>query len=162
MVRIILIFFLLIRLSDGFSQKADIISLPDLEEIINQQSNDIKVINFWATWCRPCVKELPYIDNLSRNIEDKKIDVVLVSLDFAEDFEKKLLPFLQKREIKSQVKLLDETNYDYMIDRIDESWSGAIPATLIIDSQTGRRIFLEKELGDGELEQIISNFIKNS
>jgi len=67
-----------------------------LESAIIKNENTIYVINFWATWCMPCVKELPYFEKL--NAENKDAKVVLISLDFKDQLESKLLPFLKKKE----------------------------------------------------------------
>lgn len=162
-MKYVFIFSLILGIAvSAFSQDAEVIKIKDLEEIIKEEKKEIKVINFWATWCRPCVKELPYFEDLERSISGVDLNVILVSMDFAEDFEKKVVPFLKKRNIKSTVKLLDELDYNTVIDQIDPRWSGSIPATLLIDSRNGKRLFIEKEFKEGELQKVISNFINNS
>lgn len=111
-----------------------------LEKEILSDKNTIYVVNFWATWCGPCVKELPYFEQL--NTENKNIKVVLVSLDFKNQFESKLLPFLKKKSIKSQVVFLADTDYNTWLPMVDKEWSGSIPATLII--KNGKNFFVEK------------------
>lgn len=111
-----------------------------LEKEILSDKNTIYVVNFWATWCGPCVKELPHFERL--NSENKNIKVVLVSLDFKKQFESKLLPFLKKKSIKSQVVFLTDTNYNSWLPMVDKDWSGSIPATLII--KNGQKFFVEK------------------
>ena len=98
-----------------------------LEKEILSDKNTIYVVNFWATWCAPCVKELPHFEQL--NSENKNIKVVLVSLDFKNQFESKLLPFLKKKSIKSEVVFLSDTNYNAWLPLVDKDWSGSIPAT---------------------------------
>lgn len=88
----------------------------------------------------PCVKELPYFEELEAEFKDRNIEVLLVSLDFPNKKDTKLLPFLKQRNIKSKVVLLDDANEDVWIQAIDESWSGAIPATLFYNS-TNRKFF---------------------
>ena len=111
-----------------------------LKNEILSDKNTIYVVNFWATWCGPCVKELPHFERL--NSENKNIKVVLLSLDFKNQFESKLLPFLKKKSIKSEVVLLTDTNYNSWLPIVDKDWSGSIPATLII--KNGRQFFVEK------------------
>ena len=79
---------------------------------------------------------------------------------FIEGLDDKVVPFLSKRDINLRVLLIDELDYNLWIDIVDPSWSGAIPATLILDPVTGRRKFIEKELENNELELEIQSFIK--
>ena len=135
------------------AQNARIIKLDELEMLLNHKSDTTYVINFWATWCKPCIKELPHFDNLTATFPGSKLKVVLVSLDFKRQFETGLIPYLTKNNIKSEVLLIDEPDYNQWIDKVDKSWSGAIPATLIINSKTGVRKFYEREF---TLEEINS------
>ena len=86
------------------------------------------VINFWATWCKPCVEELPYFEQLA---EETDARVVMVSLDFKKDVATKLKKFVETRELKLPIIALADGDYNAWIDRVDPSWSGAIPVTLI-------------------------------
>ncbi len=98
--------------------------------MLEKKDDKTYVINFWATWCAPCVKELPYFEKLKTEYADKNVEVLLVSLDFPKQVEKKLIPFINKKKLKSEVVLLDDINEDVWIKAIDETWSGALPATL--------------------------------
>ena len=111
-----------------------------LEKEILSDKNTIYVVNFWATWCAPCVKELPHFEQL--NSKNKNIKVVLVSLDFKNQFESKLLPFVKKKNIKSEVVLLTDKDYNTWLPTVSKEWSGSIPATLII--KNGKKIFAER------------------
>lgn len=137
----------------AFAQKAEVVKFEKLDAIINQESEKVTVINFWATWCGPCVKELPYFKEVAAQNPD--VNVYLVSLDFVEKLDR-VNTFIEKKGLQSQVLLLDEMDYNSWIDKVDESWSGAIPATLLINSATGERKFVEKELKEGELEKLIA------
>ena len=117
---------------------------------LSRISNDTTyVINFWATWCSPCVKEIDFFEEVHSSFEDSKVKVILVSLDFPNQVELRLIPFLEAREIKAQVMLMKDLNYNSWIERVDKSWSGAIPATLIFNKE--QRVFLEQELTRDEL-----------
>lgn len=135
-----------------------VIKWNELEAIINKKSEKLQIINFWATWCAPCIKELPYFEALNRTASDK-VEVTLVSLNFADELEKRVLPFIKRRKLHSQVLLLDEVDYNSWIDKVDPSWSGAIPATLIINPLNGKRKFVEKELNEGELNSLIEEVL---
>lgn len=135
------------------AQEVEVIKFPDLEKIIIQADEKIKVINFWATWCKPCVKELPYFEALQQQYPQHEMQVYLISFDDVENLENRVKPFIEKREITSTVKLLDETDYNAFIDKIDPSWSGAIPATLVISGKNRR--FIEGELDKAKLQELI-------
>ena len=109
-----------------------IVDFDGLSKIIGQQKSDVTVVNFWATWCVPCVVELPYLEELTSKYSDDEIHVVLVSLDFKKSLDEKFYPFLAKHNLQSEVVLLQDKNMNDWIDRVDPSWTGAIPATLII------------------------------
>lgn len=129
-----------------YSQSLSVIKITDLEKRIQNNSDTTYIINFWATWCVPCIKELPDFDSIHNNFEDKYVKVLLVSLDFVEDIEKKIVPFLKKKNVKSEVVVLDEVNGNYFIPKVSETWTGAIPATLIINNKKKKRYFFEKKL----------------
>ncbi|MFA9188300.1 redoxin domain-containing protein [Flavobacterium sp. FBOR7N2.3] len=111
-----------------------------LEKAVLSDTSITYVVNFWATWCAPCVKELPHFEQL--NSENKNVKVVLVSLDFKNQYEAKLLTFLKKKAIKSEVVLLTDKDYNTWLPAVDKDWSGSIPATLII--KNGKKVFVEK------------------
>ncbi len=109
------------------------------------------VANFWATWCKPCVQELPAFDSLYAETKNRPVKILLVSLDFKEDLDKKVNPFLKNKDIQAECVLLDEINGNDFINKISPQWSGAIPATRI--SYNGKIIFLEKKITRVELEK---------
>lgn len=141
----------------NYAQTAKIIKFDKLDNLIHQRIGKITVINFWATWCGPCIKELPYFEALTKNFNDE-VDVNLISVDFVSKI-KQVNNFILKKKLKSSVYLLDEMDYNSWINRVDSSWSGAIPATLIIDNTTFKRKFIEGELKEGELELYIKEFL---
>lgn len=148
---IFLIFILSAKLC--MAQRATVIKFDELQKILDGNSSQIQVINFWATWCAPCVKELPLLEKLAEQ-ENLNVKITLVSLDYADKIDK-VNSFVSRKNIQSDVLLLDEIDYNSWIDKVDKQWSGAIPATLIINPKTKQRIFLEKELREGDLEKAI-------
>jgi thiol-disulfide isomerase/thioredoxin len=139
-------------------ERVEVIKIDGLQQLLKEDRHTIHVINFWATWCKPCVAEMPQFIALAKN--HPEVSVSLVSLDYLENLESKVMPFLEKREINLRVLLMDEIDYNLWIDMVDPSWSGAIPATLIIEPSTGKKIFLEKEFENDELEVDYQKFIK--
>lgn len=125
------------------AQHVDLIKVDELNERLAQGRDTTFVVNFWATWCAPCIKELPHFEKLQQEKRKEKLKVLLVSVDFKDRLEKSVIPFVKKRGLKNEVLLLDETDQQMYIDKIDKTWSGAIPATLFVKGNN--RKFLEKE-----------------
>ena len=129
-----------------------------LKPLLHQKDDKTYVVNFWATWCVPCVKELPYFEKINREYKDKNVEVLLVSLDFPRMKKRKLIPFVAKRNLQSKVVHLDDVNEQFWIADISQSWSGALPATLIYNNS--QRKFFEQSFTQQELENEIEAFIK--
>ena len=152
-----LIFLCVIK--HAVAQDVQVIKYSDLKAMENRLDDTTYVINFWATWCQPCVRELPYFNTLSETVRDQKVKVILVSLDFVSQLNSRLIPFVQKNKITAGVFLLDEPDYNSWIPKIDKSWSGAIPATLIVNNKNGVRKFYEQEFSEEELNKTVKSLI---
>ncbi len=153
---IVLILFIPLRSS---AQEIKVIDVADLEKIIHEPSGKVRVINFWATWCKPCIEELPLFESVNSDPAYDNVEVILISLDFVEALDSKVKKFVSEKEINSTVKLLDNVDYNSWINKVDPSWSGAIPATLIVHGRTGTRRFFEKQFEKGELTKELNEFI---
>lgn len=129
-----------------------IIDFPTFEAMTLENSGKIRIFNFWATWCAPCIKEMPYFEKI--HAEDEDIEVIFISMDDGRKPER-VMNFIEKRNIKSPVYLLDEVDFNSWIEKVDPEWSGAIPATLFIQPN-GERSFFEGELTYDELKSMIS------
>ena len=139
-----------------YSQQVGLITVDKLNERLEQGRDTTYIINFWATWCAPCIKELPHFEKLQQDKQKEKLKVLLVSVDFKNRLEKSVIPFVKKRGLKNEVFLLDETDQQVYIDRIDETWSGAIPATLFVKGNN--RKFVENEFTFPSLLTEYQNF----
>jgi len=112
-----------------------LLKLDDLDQRIAKGKDTTYVINFWATWCAPCVAELPNFEKLHLSNLKKPVKVLLVSLDFKSKLQKEVIPFVQHNKINAEVFLLNEADQQQYIERIDKKWSGAIPATLFVNKK---------------------------
>ena len=128
-----------------------------LEPLLHKDDNVTYVVNFWATWCKPCVEELPGFETLNEKYKESNIKVILVSLDFPRMYESRLLPFIKKEKLQSEVVVLDDPKQNKWIPKVSEEWSGAIPATLIYNKE--KRKFFEQSFSYEELENTIQSFI---
>lgn len=126
------------------------------KEYMNRDDGFTYIINYWATWCGPCVKELPYFEQLLTAYKKDNVRVILVSLDFPKKVDSKLLPFLNKHNIQSEVILLDDPKSNIWIDKVDSSWEGAIPVTIIYKGD--QQIFWDGEFDTYEdLEKLFQS-----
>lgn len=143
-------------------KKPAIIKINDLISRINTNSDTTYIVNFWATWCVPCVQELPEFEHLNSNLitEKRKVKIILVSLDFPTDYDSKLIPFIKKKKIKSEVVLLNESNANYFIPLIDDRWTGSIPCTIILNGPKKIKECYEKKLTKDFLEERLKQLSK--
>lgn len=135
----------------------EIYDYDGLEPLINKEDEKIHVVNFWATWCAPCVKELPYFEEINAEYNDR-VEVLLVSLDFPRNYDSKLKPFMKKHDLKSKVIAFDDVNQNRWIPAINENWTGALPATIIYNKN--KRQFYEQSFTKEELETELKSFLK--
>ena len=134
------------------------VKFSDIQEVMNKDNDTIYVIHFWATWCAPCIDELPEIEAFSNQHSNEHVNTLLISLDFESQVESKLIPFLQQHDIQSEVWLLDSKNANDWIPKVNKQWSGAIPVTLI--TQNHKEHFINGETSKEELNQIIKTKFK--
>lgn len=118
------------------------------------------IVNFWATWCAPCVKELPVFDTIDNKFAGRPVKVILVSLDFPKDLPGKLPQFIEKKSIKQEVLFLDEVYENEWIPKVDSTWQGNIPATWIVNQNKGYNRFLPREVKVPELDSILNASLK--
>jgi thiol-disulfide isomerase/thioredoxin len=141
--------------SYSFAQSTDVISMDyqQLKPLLYQNSESVQVVNFWATWCAPCIKKLPYFEELNKL---EGVEVLLVSLDFPKKKKTRLIPFVEKHKLQSRVVHLDDEDENYWINDISTTWSGALPATLIYTQN--RRGFYEQSFTKDELFKEVNSY----
>ncbi len=149
---------LLLFAAPAFAQNVKVIKFAELQKLRQQPHDTLYVVNFWATWCKPCIKELPYFEAVNEQYKKQPVRVVLVSMDAADDLEKRVKPFVQKRGMKSDLLLLDETDANTWIDKLEPKWSGAIPATILFNNKRKQYEFVERELTQDELQKLILKY----
>ncbi len=136
----------------------EVYNFEEFKTFLNKKDHTVYVINFWATWCAPCVKELPYFEKLNQHYKNNNVQVILVSLDFPHLYESKLKPFIKNRQLKSKIIALDDADMNTWIPKVDKTWSGSIPATIIYKNDF--RTFFEQSFTYEELEKEVKKFLK--
>jgi len=143
-----------------YGQKYETVKIDAIEAILQSDNDSLYVVNFWATWCQPCVEELPYFEEMHEKYADQKVKIILVNLDFPHVIKTRLHPFLEKNKLKSSIWYLDEQKANDYIPKVDEMWSGAIPFTFFSRGSTKFKDRKEGKFTKEELENLIENNIK--
>lgn len=118
------------------------------------------IINFWASWCGPCVKELPEFTKLQERYAGKPVKVLLVSFDFPDSYPDKLEAYVSRKKIVPEVVWFGETNATEFIPKIHSEWSGGLPGTMIVNSKATFKVFLEKMVTEEEIGTIVDGLIR--
>jgi thiol-disulfide isomerase/thioredoxin len=113
------------------AQSIQIVKFDGLKNIIFNKSDTTYVINFFASWCKPCLEEIPTFIQFIDSTKNTKTKVLFVSVDLKNELNKSLIAVVKKYSLPP-IYLLDEPNSNNWISDIDKNWSGAIPATLIV------------------------------
>ena len=158
---IIIALFLIIfsRPSVSTGQKIEYINAAVLEKILHNTDNKLYVINFWATWCAPCVAEIPAFETVSREYDKAGVKFIFISLDSPGTVDIQLIPFLRKNKIEHEVNVMMETDANLWIDMVDLSWEGNIPSTLFLNNRKKIRNFYPEPLDEKELRKLINSYM---
>ncbi len=159
--RVIFAIILLLTFSQYHSAAQDVkkINIADLEKILSSRTDKLYVLNLWATWCAPCVKELPAFEKVAAEYDRSKVEFIMVSLDFPSQIETQLIPFLKKRQITLDVSVMMETDHNLWIEKVDPSWQGNIPSTLFFNNSDRKRHFHPGEIDENEIRKMIKKLI---
>lgn len=154
-MRNLLLIFSLLLMSFMAVKPVEKVKIDSLIKRVKALNDTTYVVNFWATWCAPCVKELPVFDAIDNKFAGKPVKVLLVSLDFPKDLNGKLPQFIQKKSIKQEVLFLDEFYENEWIPKVDSIWQGNIPATWIVNHSRSFQRFLPREVKVPELDSLL-------
>lgn len=137
------------------------VKITDLETYITNCDHPL-IVNFWATYCVPCIKEIPYFQSTAAKYKDKGVELILVSLDMPDFYPSKISAFAEKNNYTVPIMWLDETNADYFCPKVDKNWSGGIPCSLFINNKTHYRQFFDRQLTDRQVVQAIDALVAPS
>ena len=154
------VLFVLLMLStqSGIAQPVRKVRITELAAIVDSSTHPL-VVNFWATWCMPCIEEIPSFRKLTSKYKKDSVELILVSLDMKDDYQQKIPAFVKKWKITNFVVWLDEHDADYFCPVVDPDWSGSIPATLLINRAKNHRRFFEQKLTEKKLEEEIRDML---
>jgi thiol-disulfide isomerase/thioredoxin len=140
-----------------FSQQIEVIQFDELQAKYSNNSDTVYLVNYWATWCKPCVDELPNFIQLNQELKHQKFKMILVSLDFPSQIESRVIPFMKENKIEAEVVVLDD-DANVWINLVNKDWDGDIPVTQII--QTHKKEFYHSSLSYKELKTIVEPKLK--
>ncbi len=154
-VLLAVLIYMTVGLASLPAQKIEKIGIPELEKILSSPEDVLHVVNLWATWCPPCVTELPYFEKLSKEYQDNEVKFLLISLDFPSQIESRLIPFLKTNNITADVRVMTNIDYNSWIEKVDSSWQGNIPVTLFFNNARKIKYFHPSEVTENELRDLI-------
>jgi len=157
MKNVLVIAFLLLA-AVVHSQDVKSIKITDLEKTIKESKTPL-IVNFWATFCVPCLEEIPYFQDITEQYKAQNVSIVFVSLDMKEAYPAKVNQMAKRLKLIYPVVWLNETNADYFCPKIDTSWTGGMPSSLFVNSLTGYHKFFERPLSKEELQKEIQVMI---
>ncbi len=128
-----------------------------LRPMLQTNSDTVFVVNLWATWCGPCVEELPEFLKFDHDYRNKKVKVILVSLDMRSKIASTVIPFLEKRKVTAKTVVLSDPDMNRWIPLIDKNWEGTIPSTIIFSKN--KKQFYPHPLTFEELENEVKKFL---
>lgn len=156
MYRIFIIMIGLLISQESNGQVVGLMNIDQLHKRLANGNDTTFIINLWATWCIPCVEELPVFEKFQDKFGREKMKVLLLSVDDIALLESKVNPFVKKKKLKNEVWVLDEGNQQEYIDRIDTSWSGSLPATVFVKGE--RKLLYEQQFTLLELIKVYQKF----
>ncbi len=139
------------------AQQITSLTFDDLKSRVSAGNDTLYVVNFWATWCKPCIDELPGFENCNEEYKNGKFKMILVNLDFNSRVTSSVEPFVKRKKLHSEILHIKDTDPNMWINKVDSSWSGAIPATIIYKNGKGR-FFREGSMEEKELREQIEKF----
>ena len=131
------------------------VNFEQLKPRLHKNNDTLYIVNFWASWCNPCVKEIPDFEKINAAYKSKKVKMIMVSLDFPNQLETKVVPFVDEQKMTAEVVLLFDPNANSWINEVSTEWIGSIPATLIYKKDF--RSFREGSYTYEELKQIVES-----
>lgn len=141
----------------GYTQEFKVYNFEEFKEYLYQKDNNTYVINFGATWCKPCVAEVPAFNSLNEKYKASDVKIIMVSLDFGNNVQNRIESFRDKHNMTAEIIILDDPDSNSWINKVNKEWSGAIPATLIYNKN--KREFFERSFKFDELEKELLKFL---
>lgn len=154
---VIFIVFILVSSFNTINKanEAGSINVDQLHSKIIRSDNDtLYVVNFFATWCRPCIQEMPFFVEEAKMVKGQKVKLMFVSLDGISEQEK-VDAFVLRRGVPGEVYILDSGDPNVWINQIDKTWTGSMPATVFY-KRGEKKLFHEGDFDQRTLDSTIN------
>jgi thiol-disulfide isomerase/thioredoxin len=135
-----------------------VIEFGELEKLLGSQSPRTRVFHFWASWCAPCLQELPQWNSIIPQYTNKEMEWYFVDISIEEDLQTKTMDFLLLQPNLRPVLHLNPDNPNEWVPKVHPDWQGTIPMTLIVKGE--QKILIEKKMSVEELQQQLGNFLR--
>lgn len=110
----------------------DMIDEGGIKDLVKNNSDKLRLINVWATWCGPCLIEFPEFVDINRMYRGRDFEFISICLDDTSKHAK-ALKFLQSKQASNKNYLFNMKNKYALIEAVDPKWQGALPYTLIVE-----------------------------
>jgi thiol-disulfide isomerase/thioredoxin len=140
------------------AQEVKKLKITELEAYIGQCDHPL-IVNFWATFCAPCNKEIPYFISTVEKYKGRGVELLLVSLDLPDYYPARIAAFAKKNNYTASLVWLNETDADYFCPKVDKRWSGGIPCSLFINNKDHYRQFFDRQLTEPQVQLAIKTMI---
>ena len=143
-ISVLILFLILIscQKNEKFQTNIALLDSVILTNLISENKGNVLVINVWATWCAPCVEEMPDLVRLANSYESENVKVIGISIDYPEEIQSKIIPFIKKHSLNFPVYVNNFKNDETLINSLNSDWSGAIPATFVYNKDGTQVDFL--------------------
>jgi thiol-disulfide isomerase/thioredoxin len=139
--------------TEGQDDTVPTLGAQDIKSLVQDYQGKVVVLNFWATWCPPCIKEFPDIIKLHNQYQSKGVEVIAVSMNEADEIED-IKAFIEKYQPPFSIYRASSTEETFY-QEFDKNWFGQMPTTVIYDT-TGKVARLHmKPITYPELEQYV-------
>ena len=109
----------------------DTIDERGVKELAKNDTQHLRLINVWATWCGPCVEELPELITINRMYRKRRFEMITISLDGVGNKDQ-ALRFLKEKHVSATNYIFDSDDRDKLAEALDRKWPGPVPYTLLI------------------------------